>query len=95
MHFCLHSVKSCVGTPDFVWREQTPNSDHKTRVLSLVTGEEKRENLKDLIKWIHEQDDALSEGFEIEFKGQEYTFIPNYKTRQDKKACRQMTGQGA
>ena len=95
VHLCPFSVTSCVGTPDFVWREESPNSDHKTRVLSLKTGEEKRENLVDLIKWIHEREDTLSDGFDVEFAGNTYTFIPSYKTRQDKKACRQMTGQGA
>ena len=51
--------------------------------------------LEHLIKLIHEREDTLKEGFDVDFEGESYSFIPEFKTRMDKKAARQMTGQGA
>ena len=59
-----------------------------------MVGEEKRSNLEDLIHSVHEQQDKLKDGFDVDFEGETYSFIPEFKTRMDKKAARQMTGQG-
>ena len=94
--FLLLSVKSAVGTDEFVWREPLPCSENVTRVLGILImshlcsiiwtpgaliGEENLPNLSELVLLLQEREDSLKEGFSVTFKDQEFNFVPEFVDR--------------
>ena len=90
----LLSMESLPGTPEYTWTEQKPNSDRVTRVLAVVMAEESEVVVKNTVIWLSKQQESLSDGFNVEFDGMEYTFFPSFKERHDKKMDRLLTGVG-
>ena len=77
----LLSVKSATGTPDFDWREQRPCSDKVTRVLAVIMAEEKDSVLLKMVVYLQKKQNELLEGFTVNFKEEEYVFLPRFVDR--------------
>ena len=77
----LLSVKSATGTPDFDWREQRPCSDKVTRVLAVIMAEEKDSVLVKMVVYLQKKQNELLEGFTVNFKEEEYVFVPRFVDR--------------
>ena len=90
----LLSVNSAPGTQDFEWREQRPCSDKVTRLLAVVMAEEKDNVLLKMVQFMQKKQNDLLDGFTVEYKGEEYVFVPKFIDRNDKKMDRLLTGIG-
>ena len=93
----LLSVQSEAGTADYSWREPKPCSDKVTRVLgildwglfcshiyilsAIIMAEEKEEVLQKATLWLQEREESLSGGFSVDYKGEEFIFVPKYFDR--------------
>ena len=77
----LLSVESASGFPDYEWREQKPCSDKVTRVLSILMAEEKTDILTKMVLYLQKQQNLLTEGFSVIYKGENYIFFPKFVDR--------------
>ena len=93
----LLSMQSMVGTPDYSWCEPKPCSDKMTRVLGLyfllwvyvltsfliavIMADEGEKFLEKAVIWLQGQQEKLTDGFSIQFQGQEYSFVVDYIDR--------------
>ena len=55
-------------------------------------GDEKEDVILKSVLWLQEQQDALSDGFTVRYKDQDYFFVPKFISRHDKKMDRLLTG---
>ena len=89
----LLKIESLPGTPHYIWREGSPCSEKVTRVLGVIMAEEKRSVLTKALLWMQEKEEAIkNSGVTIDYLGGEYTFLPEFVDRNDKKLARLLTG---
>ena len=82
-----------MGTPDYEWREDKPNSDKNTRVLGVIMANEGEDVLQKALLWLQKQQEAFKDdGISVVFDNEEYIFLPQYIDRNDKKMDRLLTG---
>ena len=89
-------VYNANGTEEFQWEEPTPDSEYCTRVVGecllgimvsyggfpgLLMAEERAENILGFLLHLQQQSIDLEEGFQVEYGGEEYDFLPKFKDR--------------
>ena len=77
----LLSVESAPGFPSYRWKEQKPCSDKVTRVLAVLMADEKDAVLLKMVLYLQEKQNELLEGFTVDFKGEEFFFLPSFVER--------------
>ena len=77
----LLSVESAPGFPSYAWKEQKPCSDKVTRVLAVLMADEKDAILLKMVLYLQKRQNELLEGFTVNFKGEEFVFLPSFVDR--------------
>ena len=92
----LVSVVSGGSTPEYSWSEPQPCSDRVTRVLckcmtnisnthlkcsAVIMAEESDPVLLKAVLWLQERQEMLKEGFCLDFRGNNYIFVPTFIDR--------------
>ena len=81
------------GTDDYFWKEPTPNSSNKTRVLGILEKDEKDpETLAYLLLQQKELMALQENGVQFTYKGVNYTFLPEICPRMDGKLNKILMG---
>ena len=77
----LLSVTSAPGFPSYEWREQKPCSAKVTRLLAIIMAEEKTDILIKMVLYMQKKQNELLEGFHVNYKGEDYFFLPKFVDR--------------